>query len=778
MAGYIGPIPVPQATQSRETFTATASQTSFGTAGYQVGYLDVFMNGVKLAPADFTATNGSDVVLASGAAVNDIIEVVSYSAFEVLNQNFTGTTTVADLTVTGDLTVDGTTTTINSTTLNVDDINITVASGAADAAAANGAGLTVDGANATFNYASSGDKWTMNKNLDVTGTISPGGSGYFYLKNDSGNSKSVVRSESQPIVLQTYASSAWQDRLSIANNGVVSIVDSSGNEPTLQFTTATAMNYFYIARDSANGHTNFVSEETGSAIRFHTDPDGTGAKLRTEVTRWGDVKFYDDDGSTPSFTFDASDANITLTRNGTFAGTDNTQLNFFHYNDSGNPTAQIVVGGTTNYTGDMVFKSRGGGTSGGGGAAIYEYMRIRGNERELVINQDGLDHDFRVESDSNANMLLVDAGNNSVAINRSYGIAPLHVSGTASNTVSAANAFAKITDQGLDGLAIGSIQSSPFTAWLQSGYTANGYSPEMNNGYPLALNPLNANVVIGATNVADSSDGLSIVSASRDNLSIMYTGTEGGHTSSINFRDKRGATNARINNNLQDDGIGTAGAHLDFATAVNGALSQRLRIGGKNQTEAVFNDPGYDYDFRVESDSNANMLFVDAGLNTVQVGTTLTFGGPMNVEAGGIGMGESGASGYYRRIYWNAANNEMRFWNGTNEARISSGGSFVDASDESLKKDIADIDYGIDTVKSLQPRKYKMKDTGAEQVGFIAQEMEAQVPEVVSTGIAPNGDEQKGISYGQLTAVLTKALQEQQTIIETLEARITALENA
>ena len=181
MAGYIGPIPVPQATQSRETFTATASQTSFGTAGYQVGYLDVFMNGVKLAPADFTATNGSDVVLASGAAVNDIIEVVSYSAFEVLNQNFTGTTVVDNLTVGGNLTVDGTTTTINSTTLNVDDINITVASGAADSAAANGAGLTVDGAGATFNYSHSGTKWTMNKpldvggNLDVTGTLSSDG---------------------------------------------------------------------------------------------------------------------------------------------------------------------------------------------------------------------------------------------------------------------------------------------------------------------------------------------------------------------------------------------------------------------------------------------------------------------------------------------------------------------------------------------------------------------------------------------------------------------------
>ncbi len=101
MAGYIGSIPVPQATQTREAFTATSNQTTFNTGGYTAGFIDVFMNGVKLAAADFTATNGSDVVLASGAAANDIVEVVAYTAFEVLNQNFTGTTTVAALTATG-----------------------------------------------------------------------------------------------------------------------------------------------------------------------------------------------------------------------------------------------------------------------------------------------------------------------------------------------------------------------------------------------------------------------------------------------------------------------------------------------------------------------------------------------------------------------------------------------------------------------------------------------------------------------------------------------------
>ena len=102
MAGYIGTQPVPQATQSRDSFTATANQTTFATAGYQPGYIDVYLNGVHLVDVtDYTATNGSDVVLASGASVNDIVEVVAYSTFEVLNQTLTGTTTVDVLNVTG-----------------------------------------------------------------------------------------------------------------------------------------------------------------------------------------------------------------------------------------------------------------------------------------------------------------------------------------------------------------------------------------------------------------------------------------------------------------------------------------------------------------------------------------------------------------------------------------------------------------------------------------------------------------------------------------------------
>ena len=174
-------------TSSRGTFTATSGQTVFTTTGYDSGFIDIFMNGVKLVVGtDVTATNGTTFTLTTGAAAGDVVEYVAYGTFQ-LNSVYTqaqtdarylqltGGTVSGDLIVGGNLTISGSTTTVNSTTLDVADLNITVADGAADAAAANGAGLTVDGANATFNYAATGDKWTMNKPLDVTGDVTSSG---------------------------------------------------------------------------------------------------------------------------------------------------------------------------------------------------------------------------------------------------------------------------------------------------------------------------------------------------------------------------------------------------------------------------------------------------------------------------------------------------------------------------------------------------------------------------------------------------------------------------
>ena len=96
-------------------FTATANQTTFSVS-YTVGFVEVFLNGSNLSAADFTATNGTSVVLASGATVGDTVDVVAFATQTVANV-YTQTQSDARYlqltggTLTGDLT--GTTSTFS-----------------------------------------------------------------------------------------------------------------------------------------------------------------------------------------------------------------------------------------------------------------------------------------------------------------------------------------------------------------------------------------------------------------------------------------------------------------------------------------------------------------------------------------------------------------------------------------------------------------------------------------------------------------------------------------
>jgi hypothetical protein len=65
-------------------FTATAGQTTFTPPSYTVGYINVYRNGVRLGSADYTATNGTTVVLATGATAGDIVTVESYYVSSVV----------------------------------------------------------------------------------------------------------------------------------------------------------------------------------------------------------------------------------------------------------------------------------------------------------------------------------------------------------------------------------------------------------------------------------------------------------------------------------------------------------------------------------------------------------------------------------------------------------------------------------------------------------------------------------------------------------------------
>lgn len=109
------------------------------------------------------ATTAGTAATVTTAAQPTITSVGTLSSLAV-----TGAVSTGDLTVGGNLVVSGSTTAINATTLDVADLNVTVAKNAGSAAAANGAGLTVAGANATMTYASADDSWNLNKKLSAT----------------------------------------------------------------------------------------------------------------------------------------------------------------------------------------------------------------------------------------------------------------------------------------------------------------------------------------------------------------------------------------------------------------------------------------------------------------------------------------------------------------------------------------------------------------------------------------------------------------------------------
>jgi len=131
---YIGVSPS-NGVRRKHTYTATAAQTSFsgaGAEGITLGYLDsnyvdVYQNGVKLSEADYTSTSGTAIVLAQGASVSDIVEVVVYDVFSVADTvsksaggTFDGAITANAGVVVDNITIDGTEIDLSSGDLTID----------------------------------------------------------------------------------------------------------------------------------------------------------------------------------------------------------------------------------------------------------------------------------------------------------------------------------------------------------------------------------------------------------------------------------------------------------------------------------------------------------------------------------------------------------------------------------------------------------------------------------------------------------------------------------
>jgi hypothetical protein len=159
-----------------DNFAVSSGAVTIKDGGVSNAELAGSIANAKLANSSITVSDGSNTSAISlggtvtFAGTSNEVEVAENAGTVTIGLP-NNVTTGGNLVVGGNLTVNGSTTTVNSTTLDVDDINITVAKGAANSAAADGAGLTVDGAGATLIYDHTGTQWELNKPLEVTGTL-------------------------------------------------------------------------------------------------------------------------------------------------------------------------------------------------------------------------------------------------------------------------------------------------------------------------------------------------------------------------------------------------------------------------------------------------------------------------------------------------------------------------------------------------------------------------------------------------------------------------------
>ena len=376
--------------------------------------------------------------------------------------------------------------------------------------------------------------------------------------------------------------------------------------------------------------------------------------------------------------------------------------------------------------------------------------------------------------------------------NTAIGTEALQQSTTGSNGTAVGSAALYANTTGAYNVAIGrSALESNTTADNNTavGYQA-GYSNTtgvVNSAFGLQAlysnTTANNNSAFGALSLYSNTTGSENTAVGREALQANTTGYE---NTFIGYQS--GDT---ITTGVQNTGIGykaggaaTTGASNTYLGHGSGSA---ITTGNQNTILGRFSGNGGGLDIRtsnnqiVLSDGTGNPRIRVDSTGNAYINTTNDMGGILNVSRqDGIAIGNADDQTYYRRLYGagTGANMELRFWNGSNEGVLNSSGSWVNASDVSLKENIVDTSYGLASVLALQPRDYTMKQGGNSEVGFVAQEMETVVPEVVNTSTNPDGIEIKGIAYGQLTAVLTKAIQEQQATITALTDRITALEGA
>ena len=266
-------------TSTNPSFDLKASVNGFSSTLQYAQFLDAgLILGGTTSQAITTGGSAANLTLSTNAGTNSgSIAITAGSNNNItLTPHGTGKVVIA-----GDLQVTGTTTSINSTTLDVTDLNITVAKGASSGSAANGAGLTVEGPTtaATILYASSDDSWRLNKLTYLSGIAYPssdGSANQFLKTNGSGvlsfaSITQATGTELQNVVEDTTPQlggsldvngnsivSASNGNIAITPNGTGSIVLDGLNWPQADGTAN------QVLKTNGSGQLSWVTQTSGA----------------------------------------------------------------------------------------------------------------------------------------------------------------------------------------------------------------------------------------------------------------------------------------------------------------------------------------------------------------------------------------------------------------------------------------------------------------------------------------------------------------------------------
>ena len=449
-------------------------------------------------------------------------------------------------------------------------------------------------------------------------------------------------------------------------------------------------------------------------------------------------------------------------------------------------------------------------------AGSREHMKIDAVSNTTVFNEDGADQDFRVESDSNTHMLFVDAGNNFVGIDTSNPVSPLVVSNGGASGIEfhpeLSTNFNRITnfnrstsaynELGIDALAIELRPSGVRKCSINaSDMVVNQDSADYDfrvesdsNAYMLFVDAgQNAVTINGSTVATDGSNNYPLsVRANTAADAIAVVGRASDDIGELGFYESDGTTQlGNVQARPSDGGMRfralptSATMHFDL-TDSNGNLQNRMLF---QEAELRINDTGDDYDFRVESNNNANAFFVDAGANNVCFGAGAASGstnmGYFHVAANNCHLNVTNTQTsnitacYYANRQGSDGTSMFFQRGGTSVGSISvtsSGTTYSTSSDHRLKENVV-YDWDATTrLKQLKPARFNfIVDADTTVDGFLAHEAQAVVPEAVHGTHNQVDDDgvavMQGIDQSKLVPLLVKTIQE-------LEARITALENA